>query len=172
MFALTAATLDRLGLTVLDARIITSRSGYALDSYTVLEDSGIPIQERARIKEIVTSLQHQLNQPDARRLTISRRTPRVLKHFPTPTQVSFSDDELNGRTVVEVITSDRPGLLSQIGRAFMQCGIRLQNAKIATIGARAEDLFFITNQDNRPLQADLQRAALREALVRHLDGAR
>jgi len=41
--------------------------------------------------------------------------------------------------VVELITADRPGLLSRIGRAFQASGVRLQNAKVATFGARAED---------------------------------
>ncbi len=80
------------------------------------------------------------------------------------------DDESNARTIMEIATSDRPGLLSQIGRVFAECGINLQNAKIATIGARAEDTFFITDHAHRPLRDVYQFAALREAVVRHLDG--
>jgi len=169
LFALITSVLDQLGLTVLDARIITSPCGYTLDSYTVLEASGEPIRNRGRIKEIVTSLRRQLNCPDARPLDPSRRPSRILRYFHTPTQVTFIDDEANGRTILEITTSDRPGLLCRIGRAFMACGIHLQNAKVATIGARAEDIFFITGPDNGPLRDAQQYVALREALVRHLD---
>ncbi|MDQ2694162.1 MAG: [protein-PII] uridylyltransferase [Pseudomonadota bacterium] len=171
LFALIAATLDQMGLTIMDARIITSQCGYTLDSFTVLEGSGEPIQDRMRIKEIVNRLRRQLNQPDACPIDPSRRVPRILKNFPTPTQVSFSEDETNGRTVLELITADRPGLLSRVGRAFMECDIRLQNAKIATLGARAEDVFFVTDRHNRPLRDEGCYAALKAALVRHLDGA-
>lgn len=169
LFALTTSILDQLRLTVLDARIITSPCGYTLDSYTVLEDSGEPIRDRARIKEIVTRLRRELNRPDAQLMDPSRRTPRMLKHFHTPTQLTFTEDEPNGRTVMELITTDRPGLLCRIGRAFMECGIRLQNAKIATMGARAEDVFFIIDQDNHPLRDAQQYIALREALLRNLE---
>jgi [protein-PII] uridylyltransferase len=67
------------------------------------------------------------------------------------------------------VTTDHPGLLGKIGQAFTQCGIRLQNAKIATIGARAEDVFFITDQQNQPIREAHQYIALRESLLQHLE---
>jgi [protein-PII] uridylyltransferase len=72
---------------------------------------------------------------------------------------------------LELITADRPGLLSHIGQAFRECGIQLQSAKVATIGARAEDVFFITDRQKRPLADPAKYARLREALMRHLDGS-
>ena len=169
LFALITAVLDQLGLTVLDARIITGANGYSLDSFTVVEDSGEPIGERARSREILRVLRRELNRAEPRPLKITRRTPRELKHFPTPTQMAFLDDEVNGRTILELTTADRPGLLSRIGRAFMDCNIRLHNARIATLGARAEDVFVITDADNRPLREAAQYTALRESLLRHLE---
>ncbi|MEJ2686165.1 MAG: [protein-PII] uridylyltransferase, partial [Gammaproteobacteria bacterium] len=96
--------------------------------------------------------------------------PRQFRHFPIPTQVQFSSDEARERTIVELITADRPGLLSQVGRAFTDCGIRLQNAKIATFGSRAEDVFFITDQDNHPLADSAQFECLKQTLISYLDG--
>ncbi len=52
---------------------------------------------------------------------------------------------------MELITADRPGLLSRVGRAFADCGIRLWNAKIATLGSRAEDFYYITDLNSKPL---------------------
>jgi len=167
LFARTVATMGKLGLTVLDARIITGRLNYTLDSYTVMEDSGEPIHSRLRIKEIVNSLRHSLDRHEAVSIP-KRRTSRILQHFKTPTQVLFTKDELNQRTIVELVASDRPGLLSQVGQAFTECDIQLQNAKIATIGARAEDVFFILNQNHQPLQ-QTQQDRLRQALEHHLD---
>lgn len=70
---------------------------------------------------------------------------------------------------MEVVTRDRPGLLSQIAGAMASCGIRLQNAKIATYGERAEDIFFITDRDNQPL-ARKRRAQCRKNVVGALAG--
>jgi [protein-PII] uridylyltransferase len=88
--------------------------------------------------------------------------------FTTPVQVSLSREPTNQRTVIELVASDRPGMLFQIGKAFEQCNVTLQNAKISTIGERAEDVFFVTTQDNTPLddeQSERLGAALRKALA-------
>ncbi|MCP5425989.1 MAG: [protein-PII] uridylyltransferase [Gammaproteobacteria bacterium] len=167
LFARMVATMDRLGLNVLDARIITGNSGYTLDSYTVTEDSGEFIHNRGRIKEIVNALRRSLDRHEAV-TTPMRRTPRLLRHFKTSTQMTFTPDEANQRTVMELITSDRPGLLSRVGQGFRECGIQLQNAKIATIGARAEDVFFITAVERQPLSEN-QQNTLRTALLAQLE---
>jgi [protein-PII] uridylyltransferase len=73
--------------------------------------------------------------------------------FSTPTQVSFSADPENGRTLVEVVAGDRPGLLSEIGQVFWDQGVELHGAKIMTVGERAEDVFTIADETGRPLEA-------------------
>ena len=170
IFAATTAALDQLGLTILDARIITSDNGYTLDSFTVLEQTGEPIGDRRRRKEIIERLRKQLHKASERgQLTSSRQPHRVLRHFDTKTEINFMQDQFNQRTLLEIITADRPGLLSQIGRAFTQCGIQLHNARIATIGERAEDIFYITENDGETLVAGDRQDALRAALLEHLD---
>ncbi len=46
--------------------------------------------------------------------------------------------------------------------------MRLQNAKIATLGARAEDVFLITDSQNKPL-SDALCAAILHYLADHLE---
>jgi [protein-PII] uridylyltransferase len=169
LFALITSILDQLGLTILDARILTGHYGYALDSFTVLEDSGAPIHDRARIKEIIATLHHALSQPDAAPILPSRHISRIQRAFQMPTWVSFREDEANSRTVVDLVSWDRPGLLCRVGQAFMECGVQLHNAKIATLGAQVEDVFFVTDRENRPLNDARKYAALRTALVGQLD---
>jgi [protein-PII] uridylyltransferase len=168
IFALTVSALDQLGLDIQDARIITTESGYTLDSYLVLEESGSPIDDGFRRQEIQKRLEQALSKPDELPQLSSRALPRRLRHFNTATQVNFSDDDNNERAVMELITGDQPGLLAQVGYTFARLGVRVQNAKIATIGERAEDVFFITDHDNaRPDQP--LRDALRGALMELLD---
>ena len=73
--------------------------------------------------------------------------------FSTPTTVNFAADEPNNRTVMEIIAGDHPGLLSEIGQILREYRINIQTAKILTIGERAEDVFFITDNDGNPLDA-------------------
>lgn len=170
LFALITSTLDYMGLTITDARIMPSLDGYTLDTYIVLEADGGPVSDAYRVQELESTLLGLLAQPDRPPLQVQRRVSRQLKHFPLATQVSFQLDANNERTVMAVVSSDRPGLLSQIGKALAETNIRLQNAKIATLGARVEDIFFITDAQNRPLTDNAQMDRLQQRIVELLGG--
>ncbi len=151
LFATTTRALDQLSLNVHDARIITSDKGYTFDTYVVMEENGNTISSSHRIEDILRSLKRELKANDFITKEVTRRSARRLKHFDTKTCLSFNIDKRNHRTVMELITADRPGLLSIIGQSLMECNIDLQNAKIATIGERVEDVFFITDAEGNPL---------------------
>ncbi|MDX1434415.1 MAG: [protein-PII] uridylyltransferase, partial [Gammaproteobacteria bacterium] len=154
LFAASTSTLGRLGLNIVDARIITADNGMTLDSYVVLELDGEAVSDAGREREIRESLRRALREPQSAPRAVSRLPKRQLRHFPTPTRVSFSEDRRGARTVMEVVAGDRPGLLSAIGWALAERRVRLQNAKIATFGERAEDVFYVTDSKNRPLSAE------------------
>jgi [protein-PII] uridylyltransferase len=168
LFARTTQALDQLGLNIVDARIIGAKNGLTLDTYTVLEDTGQPIGDAHRERDIYNKLQQCLTDLD-RDFTLTRRQPRQFKHFAIPTEVDFSNDERDHRTIVGVMTVDRPGLLSRVGQALIECGVRLHNARIATFGARVEDVFFITDKGNNPLTEEAQFECLRQSIIRYLD---
>ena len=168
LFAASTSVLGRLGLNIVDSRIITADNGMTLDSYVVFELNGEPVSGAARAREISEALRAALADPSGARRDNRRLTKRQLRHFQTPTQVSFSDDAGNARTVMEVIAGDRPQLLSAIGWALADCKVRLQNAKIATFGERAEDVFFLTDASNRPL-AEESFDTIRERVAAAID---
>ena len=84
--------------------------------------------------------------------------------------MSFAADDPNRRTVMRLTTLDRPGLLAEVGAVFESCGIRLQNAKIATVGAEVDDVFFITSADDAPITCDAALACLRREIHKRLEG--
>jgi [protein-PII] uridylyltransferase len=167
-FARTTAVLDQMGLNVVDARLITSSNGFSLETYVVLEDNGAVIADAARIREIEQGLWRNLQQPEDAPATVTRRAPRQVRMFSTPTQVNFSVDSRNDRTILELIAADRPGLLSEVGKVFRTERVAINDAKIMTVGERAEDVFYITDAEGGLLQEDAC-LRLQEALVRALD---
>ncbi|MEW7977488.1 MAG: [protein-PII] uridylyltransferase [Candidatus Sedimenticola endophacoides] len=169
LFALTTGLLDQLGLNIVDARIDTTHTGFTLNSYLVLEEDGEPISDIGRVDEVRETIREALLTSDFTDLSVSRRVPRRLKHFSIPTRVDFVQDFGNQRTIMKLLADDRPGLLCQVGQAFTACGIRLTNAKIATIGAEARDIFFITDRQDRPLKDPAQFDCIEEQIKRRLD---
>ena len=170
LFAISTAALDRLRLDVQDARIITSEADYTIDSYNVLDaETRSSVDDPMRIQEIQSRLRSAIRAHEIPQARQPHAGQRKLQHFRFPTTVEFSDDPEHGRTVMEVIATDRPGFLSRVGWAMQNCGVRLHDARIATIGERAEDYFYITDFSDQPVTESAQRARLRESIVNALD---
>jgi [protein-PII] uridylyltransferase len=165
-FMLATAVLDELGLTIVDARIVPLTASQSLDTYCVLESDGSPITDRRRLEEIRYRLIKGLS--SGGELKVTRRAPRQVRMFSTPVQVAISQDPMNRRTVIELVAGDRPGLLFEVAKVFAQERVALQNAKVATVGERAEDVFFVTTVDHQPLDdgtCEQLGRALRESLA-------
>jgi [protein-PII] uridylyltransferase len=166
-FVRATAVLDELGLTIVDARIVPLTEVQSLDTYCVMESDGSPILDKRRLDEIRNRLLKALTSGSDDSLKVTRRAPRQVRMFSTPVQIAISQDVQNRRTVIEMVAGDRPGLLFQVAKVFEQEGVALQNAKILTVGERAEDVFFVETIDNQPLdesQSERLGHALREAL--------
>ncbi|MFW5909380.1 MAG: [protein-PII] uridylyltransferase [Thiohalospira sp.] len=163
IFVRTASVLEQLGLNVADARIFTTSDGRALNSFTVLEEDGEPIHSGERLTEIGEALEAALSDP-APPPVDQRRPSRRQRHFPVATRVHFHEDPAHRRTVLQVESADRPGLLAVLGEELQAAGVRIASAKIATFGERAEDVFFVTDAAGRPLRDPDRREALAEAI--------
>lgn len=170
LFALLAAALEQLDLTIHDARIYSSGNQFTLDTFFVLEANGEPIGDNSeRIEQIKSLLSEQIQSTEEYLDIISRRTPRQMRLFSIPTTTIMSTDPARGHSVLEVMTPDRPGLLARIGKIFLDFNIELQNAKITTLGERVEDVFFITNKDQNPIDDPDICQAIQEAIRKELD---
>jgi len=167
-FARTTALLDQLGLNIVDARITPTADGFSLDVYHVLEDTGAEITDPLRIRDIEQHLAHELSKPDDSNVAVTRRAPRQVRMFTTPTQITFVDDPVNQRTIVELIAGDRPGLLSQVAKVFMNERVEIYTSKIMTVGERAEDVFYVTGEKGSQLDV-AARAKLSARLTETLD---
>lgn len=150
-FPTVTAMLDELGLTILDARITPTVDGHSLDTYLVLEGDGTPIGDHHRSSEIEAAVARAVNSSSDRPVRVTRQAPRQVRMFSTRTQISFDRDEA-GRTRMELMAGDRPGLLSEVGQALLESGVEVQTAKIITIGERAEDVFYLSH-GGEPLTA-------------------
>jgi [protein-PII] uridylyltransferase len=167
-FARTTAVLDQLGFTIVDARITPTGDGFSLDLYHVLEDDGDPITDPERQSEIERALWRSMQHADGALPGVSRRAPRQARMFHTPTHIALSDDVRNQRSVLELVAGDRPGLLCDVGKVLLQERVELHAAKIMTVGERAEDVFYITDSEHRPLSEGAAER-LKERLAQALD---
>lgn len=163
LFLRAVVALGKSGLSVIDARVHTTHHGWALDTFLVTDryerDDPEILDAKIR-KDLLTLLTSNKPLPAAPKGKLSRRS----KHFPTRTMVTTVPDESGRAWILNVICTDRPGLLYSISEVLARYGINLQTARIATLGERAEDVFLIdspTLSDDETLlklEADLVEA--------------
>jgi [protein-PII] uridylyltransferase len=168
IFAVITTLLDQLALSIVNARVMSTSAGFTLNSFLVLEQDGSPLEEGHRWEEIIEILREGLTQEGDQPLNVTRSLPRQHKHFDTPTNIYFTQEPNHQRTAMRLVTLDRPGLLSDVGQAFASCKIRLQHAKITTLGAEVEDIFFITDRQNNPILDKTQLERLKQAVTERM----
>ncbi len=157
------ATLDRLNLSVFHARILSSNDGYALDNFITLKGSHTPDSKR-----IAQTLSAALKDPASIK-PAKHLLPSRLRHFKTPTRIEFSS-AAGDRTLMSLVCADRPGLLADIGYVLLQRKVRVHDARIATFGERAEDIFVLSDRDNHALSDPAVLHDLQVALLDYLEG--
>ena len=167
-FAHATAALDELGMTIADARVVPLANGYSLDTFIFMELDKRMEVDAARIDKIRRSLTRVLTASDDTVAAVTRSASRQVRVFETPTRVDFAERAARDGTVMELVAADRPGLLGTVGKTFMDLGVVIHTAKIMTIGERAEDVFYISDDAGRPLDADAKNR-LRDALVSAID---
>ena len=167
-FARATGALDELGLNILDARIVPVGDGRNVHTYVVLESDGSAIDDHERLVQIEAAVRKATLEHGGRMPTVLRQPPRQVRLFSTPTRIAFSEDHEGRRTVMELVAADRPGLLCEVGKAFLEINASLRAAKIMTVGERAEDVFYITTLEGETLNAE-QRDQLARQLKARLD---
>jgi [protein-PII] uridylyltransferase len=168
-FAKTTALLDQMGINIVDARIMPTNDGHTLNTYHVLEENNKELSDSSRINDIINQLQSTLATVGSQLPVVTRRVTRQARVFTTTTQINFGIDTIdNNRTILELVAGDRPGLLSQIGKVLMQEQVYLHDAKIVTVGERAEDVFYVTDKNGQPLSAQTCEQ-LQQRLITTLD---
>lgn len=154
LFATTVAVLDRLNLDVQDARIITATKNFSLDTYIIQDHFGTLLTDPEREAEIINSLVSALQQVNHVPEIMQRRIPRQLRHFEVENTVDIRLNHALNQNMVEITSLDQPGLLALVGGVFMVQGLDIHSARIATLGERAEDIFFVTKRDGTPMNED------------------
>lgn len=158
LFASICGFFERIGYTILEAKIHTSKNAYALDSFLVLDQSDKSVSYRDLLNYIEYELSDSLRKNTSPTAPTKGRLSRQVKHMPIKSNVTIKNVPASNNHKLEIVAGDRPGLLSTIAHAFLMYGVQIQTAKINTLGKRAEDVFLISGKNGLKLTDDLTEA--------------
>jgi len=144
LFARICGFFQSISFNIAEAKIYTTRHGYALDSFQVMD----PAKETSHYRDLMSYIEHelagQLRAHGALPEPSKGRLSRQVKYVPITPEVLIRPDEKGAYYYLSVVAGDRPGLLYRIARVLDRHGVNLYNAKINTLGERAEDTFLVT----------------------------
>ena len=143
LFARICGYFEQINYSIADARIHTTRHGYALDTFLLLGPGNNP-HYRDMINLIETDLADRLQRQTPLHPPTRGRVSRQLRHFPITPEVTIRPDERGASYALSIIAGDRPGLLYSIALVLGKYDINLITAKIVTLGERAEDVFLVS----------------------------
>jgi len=145
LFARICDFFARMSYNIMEAKVHTTQHGYALDSFLIM-DANDNKDNKIAYRDVMNYIEYELAQQLTGEILAhvphSGRVSRQLKHFPISPKVDIEQDE-KGQFILSVVAGDRPGLLARIAYLLAQHHIELRSAKINTLGARAEDTFWI-----------------------------
>ena len=151
LFARICGHFDQSGFSILDARVHTTRTGWALDTFQIVT-SMLPEHYRELMTMVESGLTQTLEKQDALPSPSKGRISRRVKSFPVSPRVTLSPDDKGQKWLLSLSASDRIGLLYSVALVLARHGIHLHLAKISTLGERVEDTFLISGaklQQNR-----------------------
>ncbi|HSM53814.1 MAG TPA: [protein-PII] uridylyltransferase, partial [Erythrobacter sp.] len=167
LFYRIAGGIALAGANIIDARIHTARSGWAVDNFLVQDPLGKPFREGQQIERLKKAIADAL----ANRIElVPKLAARPLPHtragtFDVAPRVTFDNNASNRFTVIEVNARDRPALLNRLARALFESNLVVQSAHITAYGERAADTFYVTDLTGDKVTADSRLAEIEARLL-------
>jgi [protein-PII] uridylyltransferase len=167
LLATLAGALTISGLDVLGANLLGTTDGIALDVFRAADPFGRVDDDGGRVAELIgNALAGDLDLPA--RVNERRRAYAVAGAEPGPVEIVVDNDASETDTVVEVHADDDVGLLYRLASAFSDLTLDVRIAKVATLGKRVVDVFYVRAADGRKLDDDMTqrvRAALTSCIT-------
>lgn len=154
--------MEKHNLDIVEARVYSDfNQRFALQQFTLNDQSHFD-------DELLTQLRATIATDSTPKPLGRRISERTLRYFDADTKIKLRQERTHQRTVMELTCKDRHGLLSLISGIFLEHHIHLSHAKIATIGERVEDTFYLTNQNGLPITDAKMLDALQSQLIETL----
>jgi len=144
LFARICGFFGKIQFSIVEAKIYTTRNQFALDTFTVLDPEHKPASYRDLTNYIEYELMKRLTGQAPPDPIVPGRISRRLKAFPLTPEVQIFPDDKGSHFILELVAGDRPGLLASIAEILARHNINVHNARINTLGERAEDVFLIS----------------------------
>jgi len=138
---------------IVAAHAFDIREGQVLDVFHVQDAARQPVRVESDIERLKVRIDQVLEgapfEPPVSALKVNvlmQRLPVEVRELP------FASSQ---QTAIQVSAADRPGLLAELAHAIVTAGVDIRGASISTFGEKVVDVFFLSDRQGNPLQAEL-----------------
>jgi len=173
LLALFAGACAAAGANIAGAHIMTTRDGYALDTFLLNREFKEDEDELRRGRRIGDMIERLLRGDAWMRDLMAARgaPPRRIMAFTVEPEVIVNNALSDQFTVIEVAGRDRPGLLYELTSTMSNLFLDITSAHITTFGEKAVDVFYVTDLTGKKITSEPRQATIREQLEKVLEGA-
>ncbi len=167
LFYRIAGGIHLAGANIIDARIHTSSTGWAVDNFLVQDPLGRPFEEPQQLERIEKAIGDALANRIELVPKLAQRPVPISRSqaFEVRPRVAFDNDASSRFTVVEVAARDRPALLNRLARALFESKLMVQSAHVTNYGERAVDTFYVTDLLGAKVESRERLATIEKALL-------
>src|SRR6185312_10326866 len=173
LLSLFAGACAAAGANIAGAHIMTTRDGYALDTFLLnraFKDDEDELRRGKRIGDLIC----RLLRGDAWLDTLLAERgppPRRFMAFTVEPDVIINNVLSDQFTVIEVAGRDRPGLLYELTSTLSNLLLDITSAHITTFGEKAVDVFYVTDLTGKKIVSESRQETIRKRLEAVLDGS-
>jgi len=170
LFVKIAGSLSAVGLNILGAQIFTRADGIALDTFFVNDGRSGNLAAREQrekfsdlLESVLTGDEINLHKLIAQQSTARPAYSAYLGER-ISTKIRFDNSASDDRTLIEIETEDRLGLLHAISQTFAKQRLDISAARIVTERGAAVDSFYVRELGGGKINLADRQAALETAL--------
>lgn len=171
LLSLFAGACAAAGANIAGAHIMTTRDGYALDTF-LLNRAFSQDEDELRRGKRIGDLIGRLLRGDAwlDSLLADRGPPtRRVMAFTVEPDVIINNGLSDQFTVIEVAGRDRPGLLYQLTSTLSNLMLDITSAHVTTFGEKAVDVFYVTDLTGKKIDSKQRQETIRKGLLEVLE---
>ena len=148
LFFKTVQSFEHLSIETIDSDIHTTDNGlYALNTFIcrhkILGGNLIQRDIQNIQKKIIAAIDSENPK------SVTKAKPKTKKVFEYQTKVHITDSSIKNISLITLETLDKPNLLSEVAKIFLDHGVSIDSARITTLGEKVEDNFTVSDEKTK-----------------------
>ncbi|HEU5397339.1 MAG TPA: hypothetical protein VFV81_09230, partial [Verrucomicrobiae bacterium] len=175
LFTKIAGSLSAAGMNILSAQIFSRGDGIALDTFFVNDARTGNLASREQREKFSQLLEKVLTGEAVDLSALIKKQIITRQYHPylgekIPTRIHFDNEASETRSVIEIETEDRLGLLYAISQTFADLHVDISNARIVTERGAAIDSFYVREADGGKVELPARRVLIESRLREAIGG--